>query len=123
MSKILGILLPIRKGNNGFFNQGTTLMTQAKSNLINLILTKKGERVMQPEFGCDVHEIIFEAITDDNLANIKGSIQSAIKIWLPYVNLVDVQIQKDEDHNSVYATLTFNLTVMPNITDTITLKF
>jgi len=123
MANILGILLPIRRGNGGYFNQGRDIMTQAKSNLINLILTKKGERVMQPEFGCDVHRLLFEAITDDNLANIHGSIRAAIKIWLPYIQVVDVQVTKDEDRNSVFATLTFSLTINPSITDTVTLKF
>lgn len=123
MAKILGILLPLRRGNGGYFNQGRDIMTQAKSNIINLILTKKGERVLQPEFGCDVHKIIFENITDDNLANIQGSVRSAIKIWLPYVEVIDVQVTKDENHNSVFASITFALTINPTITDTVTLKF
>lgn len=123
MANVLGILLPIRRGNNGYFNQGRDVMSQAKSNIINLILTKKGERLLQPDFGCDVHKIIFENITDDNLANINGSIKASIKMWLPYVNVVDVVITKDEDHNSVFASLTFSLTINPTITDTVTLKF
>lgn len=123
MVKALGILLPLRRGNTGYFNQGRDLLTQAKSNLINLILTKKGERVMQPDFGCDVHRLVFEAITDDNLANIKGSIQSAVKTWLPYLEITDVKITKDEDHNTVYAVLKFGLTNNPTVTDTVTLKF
>lgn len=123
MANILGILLPIRRGNGGYFNQGRDVMSQAKSNLINLILTKKGERMMQPEFGCDVHKIIFENITDDSLANIQGSIRSAVKTWLPYIEVVDVQVTKDEDRNSVFATLTFSLVITPTITDTVTLQF
>lgn len=123
MANVLGILLPIRRGKGGYFNQGLDIMSQAKSNLINLILTKKGERLMQPEFGCDVHKIIFENITDDNMANINGSIRSAVKTWLPYIEVVDVTVVKDEDRNSVFATLTFSLTITPTITDTVTLQF
>jgi uncharacterized protein len=123
MAKALGILLPLRRGNSGYFNQGFDLLTQVKSNLINLILTKKGERIMQPDFGCDVHRLVFEAITDDNIANIKGSITSAVKTWLPYLNILDVNITKDEDHNTVYAVVKFGLTNNPTVTDTVTLKF
>jgi len=123
MAKALGILLPLRRGNNGYFNQGFDLLTQVKSNLINLILTKKGERLMQPDFGCDVHRLVFEAITDDNVANIKGSITNAVKTWLPYLNILDVKITKDEDHNTVYAVVNFGLTNNPTVTDTVTLKF
>ena len=123
MAKALGVLLPLRRGNTGYFNQGFDIMTQAKSNLINLILTKKGERVLQPDFGCDVHKIVFEPLTDDSMANIKGTVQAAVKVWLPYIQIVDVQVSKDEDINSVFAKITFTLVVTPTISDTITLKF
>lgn len=78
---------------------------------------------MQPDFGCDVHRLVFESITDDNVANIKGSIQSAVKTWLPYLNILDVNITKDEDYNTVYAIVKFGLTNNPTVTDTVTLKF
>lgn len=123
MAKILGILLPLRRGKNGYFNEGRDLLTQSKSNLINLILTKKGERLMQPTFGCDVHRWVFESITDDNTANIKGSIISAVKIWLPYLEILDTKITKDENANAVYAVVKFGLINNPTVTDTITLKF
>lgn len=123
MAKALGLLLPLRRGNTGYFNQGRDILSQAKSNLINLILTKKGERIMQPDFGCDVHRYIFENITDNNISDIRASIQSSVKTWLPYINIQDVQITRDEDHNTVYAVLKFGLVNSPTITDTVTLKF
>ena len=121
--KALGLLLPLRRGNNGYFNQGLTLMDQAKSNLINLILTKKGERIMQPDFGCDVYKTIFEPITDNNIANIKGSITSATKIWLPYINIVNIAVVREDDYNKILATIVFNLVNNPLVTNTITLTF
>jgi phage baseplate assembly protein W len=119
----LGITLPLERGNNGYFAQGRDILSQVKSNLTNLILTKKGERVLQPDFGCDVHQIIFEPITDDNVVNVRGTIEAAVKIWLPYVNIEDVEVQRDEDRNSVFATLTFSINTSVTITDSITLVF
>jgi phage baseplate assembly protein W len=119
----LGILLPIRRGNIGYFAQGNDILTQAKSNLINLILTKKGERVMTPEFGCDIHSLIFDPITDDSLANIRGSIESATKIWLPYINIVDVKVTKQEDFNKLSVVITFSVINLPNITELVNLEF
>lgn len=119
----LGIVLPIERGNNGYFAQGRDIMTQVKSNIINLLLTKKGERPLQPNFGCDVYKIIFEPITDNNLADIRGNIESAIKIWLPYVNIEDLQVQPDEDRNAVFVTITFSINNNVSITDSVTLVF
>ncbi len=119
----LGITLPIQIGSNGYFEQGRDITTQVKSNLTNLILTKKGERILQTDFGCDVHRVIFEPITDDNVANIRGTIESAVKIWMPYINVEDVDIQRDEDRNSIFATIVFSINTSVNITDSITLVF
>jgi phage baseplate assembly protein W len=119
----LGITLPLERGNNGYFAQGRDILSQAKSNLTNLILTKKGERILQPDFGCDIHRIIFEPITDDNVANIRGTIEGAVKLWLPYINIEDVQIQRDENRNSIFTTITFSINTSVTITDSITLVF
>ena len=40
--------------NNGGFHQSYTTVEQTKSNLINLVLTNRGERPMHPNFGCDI---------------------------------------------------------------------
>lgn len=117
----LGITLPVQRGATGFFNVAFDALTQIKSNLTNLILTKKGERVMQPEFGCDIHNLLFEQITDDIQANARGTIEEAAQIWMPFVSIDDVQIRKDEDHNTTYVTVSFSLKTSVNVSDTITL--
>lgn len=119
----LGILLPIQRGNTGYFNQGFSLMTQAKSNLINLVLTQKGERVMNPDFGCNLRNIIFEPMTDDLNANIKGVIVQAAKIWMPSINILDVTTVQDTDLHQATVTVSFNVAANPAVADTIQVKF
>lgn len=119
----LGLTLPLERGNSGYFAQGRDIITQVKSNLTNLILTKKGERLLQPNFGCDVHKLIFQPITNDNLAEIRSSIESSIRSWMPFVKIVNVDIRRDDSRNSIYATLVFSVTSGVTITDSITLAF
>ena len=69
-----GCTFPLRHGNDGFFPQSSTLKEQASSNIKNLLLTMKGERVGQPEFGSLLPAIIFEPID----GNIGDKIESAI---------------------------------------------
>ena len=47
--KILGIGINKSSNSNGVFSTNYTTLTQAKDNLKNLILTKKGERLMNPK--------------------------------------------------------------------------
>ena len=61
----IGITLPIQKGNGGYFAQSYQTSEQVKSNIKNLILTRKGERLMHPNFGTDLYNTLFNQNTDD----------------------------------------------------------
>ena len=86
--KVLGIGINRASNSNGIFATNYTTLTQAKDNLKNLILTKKGERLQQPEFGCDIWLLVFEQIDGENLENrIESSILDAVQSWIPNINI------------------------------------
>ena len=64
-SHAYGISSPTKRGDV-MFEQTFTSYEAAKANLRNLLLTAKGERIMQPEFGSGIHSLLFEQM-DDNL--------------------------------------------------------
>tara|TARA_A100001201_G_scaffold131334_1_gene117474 strand:+ start:79 stop:573 length:495 start_codon:yes stop_codon:yes gene_type:complete len=72
------------------FAQTFSTEEQAISNLKNLLLTRKGERVMQPNFGTAIYDSLFEANTDTLLQNLKSSIRDDIEFWLPYIIINDI---------------------------------
>ena len=76
-SRAYGITLPVKVGTNGFFEQGFTSYEQAKSNLRNLLSTRRGERVMQPLFGSGLHSLLFEQIGDDFEFNLERTLSVA----------------------------------------------
>jgi phage baseplate assembly protein W len=119
----LGITLPIRLGSNGYFEHTTDAMTQIKANLTNLLLTQKGERVMQPDFGSELHLFIFEPMTDNGMANLRASIESCIAEWMPFVQIIDVQREFDNDNNLMTLVIGFSTIIDPTKADTLTLVF
>lgn len=117
--KVLGVAINDVSNSNGAFSVNFTTIDQAKSNLQNLILTKKGERVMQPEFGCDIWKILFEPIIEGDIeSKIEQTILDAVNMWLPYLNIDTILFDYDEndiDTNRLSLELQFSLKSNSNV--------
>lgn len=74
------------------FQLSYTTEEQAVSNLVNLLLTRKGERLMQPEFGSPIPEFVFELNSVNNREDLSYGVSQAIEIWLPYINVRNVSV-------------------------------
>jgi len=109
----LGLKLPIERGNRSYFDINYTTIEQAKSNLRNLLQTRKGERIIHSDFGTDLHKLMFEQINDENFSDrVFDSIDSAIKKWLPYIVIenIDVDLSPENiDRNRIDVTLEFKM--------------
>lgn len=92
-----GITLPLKRGESGFFEQAFSSYEQAKSNLKNLLLTKQGERVMQPNFGTGLHSLLFEQLTDDFQGKLTDTITKSVNYWLPYINIEEIDIKMTDE--------------------------
>jgi phage baseplate assembly protein W len=59
---------------------------------IELILgTAPGERPMRPEFGCGVHDFVFDTIDAGTVARMETEIRGALDRWEPRVEVSDVR--------------------------------
>lgn len=126
MAQAIGITLPIQLGNTGYFEQSFDTLTQVKSNFINLILTRRGERVHQPEFGCRIHEYLFEPLTPENIEGARLSVINAVEQWMPFLELVQFELNAtpdDIDRNRIRLYVGYRLKKNPNIRDSIILTF
>jgi len=121
----IGLELPMQYDDvNGFFPGHSTTLSQAGSNLRNLLLTNKGERVGQPTFGADLLLVLFEPMSENLLDRLEESINEAIAEWLPYISVNNLEIQADENViNQLNIKIEFYLTMNPDIFETITLSF
>ena len=108
----VGLSLPLKNGDGGFFEQNFTSYNQAKSNLKNLLLTKKGERIAQPEFGSGLQSLLFEPIDSDFENKITDTITESVQKWLPYITIEDIFIDisdSNKDRNKVGVEIKFRV--------------
>ena len=123
--RYVGIGFPLGFNVDGrLFNQTKTVLEQAKSNLRNLLLTTKGERVGQPEFGCNLIDILF----DQNITEISGKadeiIREAVAKQLPYIIINDVFVSNAvDDSNQLNIQIEFSVSLQPDVFDSLLLQF
>jgi phage baseplate assembly protein W len=121
----IGLGLPMQYDDvNGFFPGHSTTLSQAGSNLRNLLLTNKGERVGQPTFGADLLLVLFEPMSENLLDRLEESIKEAISEWLPYISINLLEVEPSEfEINQLNINIEFYLTMNPGMFETITLSF
>ncbi|MDB4582348.1 GPW/gp25 family protein [Draconibacterium sp.] len=71
------------------------------SSLNILLSTRIRERVMQPKYGCDLEELIFEPITLSMLTMMENLVKDAIVFFEPRIKLLDLELEADENEGKV----------------------
>ena len=117
---VIGVSLPFNAP--GVFNKTYSTKDQIKSNLINLLLTDKGERIMNPEFGTDLRRSLFDNMTNLNSEILRLKIIDSINIFIPEIILGEVKIEPNFDSNILDVTINYRLAIS-NIPDQITVQF
>jgi len=112
----IGISLPLVHGTQGFFNKTKTTLEQTRSNIKNLLLTVKGERIGNPTFGSDLRRILFEPDAGDLGDRIEETIRASMSEHLPFVRIKSIKTTSSERNpNLLNVKLQFTLDVDQNV--------
>ena len=118
----IGIRYPLGFSPEGFFFKTKTILEQSKANMRNLLLTSKGERVMQPDFGSRLLDIVFDQ--GSNIpTRIEEEIREVVGVQLPYININNVFVVQLTDANQVDVSIEFSTSLEPDALDTLTFNF
>ena len=116
---LIGLQLPLGTHQNGVFKQTQTLLEQTKSNIKNLLLTRRGERLGNPTFGTNLLSLVFEPINDDPQNSIEEEIRGSIAEFLPAVKVRSVNFSNNE--NTLSPTIVFSIDTDTTTVEDITL--
>jgi phage baseplate assembly protein W len=111
-SRAIGISIPFNGG--GVFKSTLSTQSQIKSNLINLLLTSKGERIFNPNFGSDLKRLLFEPLTDTLTNSIKDNILMSINTFIPDIIVTSMDIIPNTEGNSITAMVSYKLKISGN---------
>jgi len=88
-----GINFPFKDGINGDFLYLTEIPErEIKSNLVHLLLTRKGSRYFLPDFGTNLYQYIFEPLDEIVKNNIENEINDAVNKYIPNLKINKITI-------------------------------
>ena len=95
--RYININYPFKDSNKGFFLDLTSDDNSAiKADLMHLILTRRGQRLYNPDFGTDLLRFIFEPNDGLTLSGIKEEITSVVKKYLPNLQINEISVTESE---------------------------
>lgn len=108
----INIRFPFLDSEKGLFLDMTQENKRAiKSDLMHLLLTNKGERLYQPEFGTDLKKYLFEPNIVTVQSNIRDEIQKAIDKYIPNLKVDRLEVSPiDGQEHSVIVKLEYTVT-------------
>ena len=97
----IGVKLPYNP-TSGYEASTKTTLEAVKFNLLNLCSTARGERVMQPSLGINLRQYLFEPFSEDLVFEIQDIITESIKIWLPFVTIINIEVKMSDSQSGVH---------------------
>jgi len=98
-SVVLGFSLPM--SGRAVFNPTYTTKEVVKTNLINWLLTNRGERVFRPNFGADLRALLWEGINDGTTSALEDRIKDNITSNFPTIEIKKINFDNQTDRNTI----------------------
>lgn len=98
----INIKFPIIDNNtkNEFLDVTNVSKDAVLSNLLFFLLTEKGQRYYNSDFGSDLIRYIFEPSDDITVNQIKDNLNETIKKYIPNIKIDDIEFEWYDDNNN-----------------------
>ena len=80
-----------------------------KQAIVNLLLTNKGERLMNPTYGSDIRSYLFEPMDFGTANQIKNNIRDTIETFEPRIRVLQISATPNFDDNGFDITMTYSI--------------
>jgi uncharacterized protein len=94
-----GLGFPIQTSEPGIL-QTADYEDSVRQSILIILGTAKGERVMRPDFGCGIYDLVFEMQTATTAGRISQAVQDALLRLEPRIDVLEVQVSPASDGDS-----------------------
>lgn len=87
-----GLAFPLQPEDDGGGLRMVEGEALVRRSLMLILSTAPGERLMRPDFGCGIHELVFQPNTAALRGAVRDKVRDAVRKWEPRVDLLDVEV-------------------------------
>ena len=80
-----------------------------KQAIVNLLMTNKGERLMNPNYGSDIRRYLFEPLDYGTAQQIIGNIEFTISKWEPRIQILNLDAIPNYNDNGFDVEMTYEI--------------
>lgn len=118
--KAVGVSLPF--SGKAVFNSTFETKEAIKSNIINYLLTGKGERYMNPTFGSGIRDELFTNVNRENTSSLEVKVATELRNYFPNLAIVQLSITPSPDSNMLSLSINFRVKDT-QVEDEVTINF
>jgi phage baseplate assembly protein W len=96
-----GPILPDNASVGRWILNGGSDIQVISSDLRNLLLTQKGERLMNPDFGTQISKLVFEPDTSVLEAQVQQEVNQAIAKFEPRVSVISITTERQPNQRQI----------------------
>lgn len=77
-----------------------------------ILNTMPGERILRPDFGCQIHDLVFWPVNDQTATLAERYVREALERWEPRINVHEVTVSPYthlDGHGELYIQITYEI--------------
>ncbi len=87
-----------------------------RQSILIILGTAQGERVMRPDFGCGIYDLVFEITTASTAGKISQAVREALLKFEPRIDVIDIQVKakSDEEGEKIFISIDYEVRATNN---------
>ncbi|NEN88195.1 MAG: GPW/gp25 family protein [Okeania sp. SIO3H1] len=112
----VGVGFPVSLDTEGDF-QLAEYEESVRQSILIILGTAKGERVMRPDFGCSIYDLVFEPNSPSTAGKVSQVVQEALLLFEPRIDVLDVRVQSpsNQEREKMLVTIDYQVRATNNV--------
>ena len=106
----IAVKLPFARSSEDGFTTTKTIEETIKQNFKSLLLTRPGERIMDPDFGVGMDTFLFENFNEGTFSSINKRIVDQVKVYMPQITIQKIDFNSSaQDQNQLNISIQYRI--------------